>query len=45
MSRQAALKWEARRIRSYRDFTGRNPRYNKTDDGGSTNHYEATTCP
>ena len=34
MSRQEALRWESRRIKSYRNFTGRNPRYNKTDDGG-----------
>ena len=36
MSRRAALNWEARRLKSYRDFTGRNPLYNKTDDGGFT---------
>ena len=34
MSRQEALRWESRRIKSYRDFTGRNPRYNKTYNGG-----------
>ena len=34
MSRQEALRWESRRIKSYRDFTGRNPRYTKTYNGG-----------
>ena len=33
MSRQHALRWEAWRLKSYRDGTGRNPMYNKTADG------------
>ena len=33
MSRKEAEAWEARRIRSYQDFTGNRPRYNKTSDG------------
>ena len=33
MSREKAEAWESRRIKSYRDHTGKNPRYNKADDG------------
>ena len=34
MSRLAAERWEARRLKSYRVDMGRNPRYNETADGG-----------
>jgi len=34
MSRAYARKWEAKRLASYRRFTGYNPMYNYTDDGG-----------
>ncbi len=33
MSRQHALRWEERRLKSYRNFVGRMPKYNKTHDG------------
>ena len=34
MSRHQALKWEKERLKSYRNFVGRNPTYDKTGDGG-----------
>ena len=34
MTRQSAQRWESRRLKSYRDFVGRNPIYNKTNSGG-----------
>ena len=33
MSRGYAEAWEARRLARYRDHVGRNPHYNRTDDG------------
>ena len=33
MSRDYAERWEARFLASYRDHVGRNPQYNRTDDG------------
>ena len=33
MSRGYAEAWEARRLANYRDYVGRNPHYNCTDDG------------
>lgn len=33
MSRDYAEAWEARRLARYRDYVGRNPHYNRTDDG------------
>lgn len=33
MSRDYAEAWEARRLANYRDYVGRNPHYNRTDDG------------
>lgn len=33
MSRDYAEAWEARRLAKYRDYVGRNPHYNRTDDG------------
>lgn len=33
MSRNYAEAWEARRLARYRDYVGRNPHYNRTDDG------------
>ncbi len=33
MSRDYAEVWEARRLANYRDYVGRNPHYNRTDDG------------
>lgn len=34
MSRKEAERWEYSRLKSYRNFTGRNPQYNKTESGG-----------
>ena len=33
MSRDYGEAWEARRLANYRDYVGRNPHYNRTDDG------------
>ena len=41
MSRDYAEAWEARRLARYRDYVGRNPHYNRTDDG----QYHAPTTP
>ena len=41
MSRDYAEAWEARRLARYRDYVGRNPHYNRTDDG----QYHAPTIP
>ncbi len=34
MSKEYARRWEAKRLSSYRSFTGRNPLYNYMDDSG-----------
>ena len=34
MTRPEARDWESGRLETYRDLMGRNPKYNKTDDGG-----------
>ena len=41
MSRDYAEAWEARRLARYRDYVGRNPHYNRTDDG----QYHARKSP
>ena len=41
MSRDYAEAWEARRLAKYRDYVGRNPHYNRTDDG----QYHARKTP
>jgi len=41
MSRDYAKAWEARRVARYREFVGRNPHYNRTDDG----QYHARETP